>query len=176
MLALQACGTDAVATIIETAKVLRSVLPRRWFYRLTGDPVALLLRLPIDLRAKVLVALFSIPEEPVDQQDQLESVRRAQRAIVYGKGGITGPQPSLAIASLSCRTAFGEGWYYAPDRWPTADGYAPFGVVWLEYIGLQALEARERLVVADGTALASAKDAPRVRQQLLRLAFPGEIQ
>lgn len=175
MLALQAAAGDPVEVLLETARVLRAVLPRRWWHAVTGDPVRLILRLPDDVRRRVLSALFSLPKATEAADDPLEQVRRAQRAQVYGTEEQAGPRPSLAIATLTVRSAFGDDWYYAPGRWATADGYPPFGVVWVEYVGLQALEAKQRLTLADGTALAQAKDGPRVRRQLLRLAFPAEV-
>jgi len=174
MLALQSAGTDAVAMLVETARLLRAVLPRRWWYRFTGDPVGLLLTLPNDLRQQVLAALLAMPTEAQAALSDMDEVRRNQRAAVYGARQAGGPRPTLAVASLACRVAFGDRWWYAPDRWPTADGYVPFSAVWIEFVGLQSLEARERLVVADGTALATSKDANRVRRQLLAMAYPEE--
>lgn len=174
MLALQGASAEPLAVLLETAKVLRAVLPRRWYHVVTGDPVAMTLRLPEALRARVLAALLSLPADDVKDDSPLEQMRRQQRAQVYGDGERGGLRPTLALAALTVRQAYGEGWYYNPARWGTSDGYAPFAVCWLEYVGLQALEARQRLIVADGTALASAKDGPRVRRQLLRLAYPGE--
>lgn len=175
MLALQAASGEPVAALLETALVLRAILPRRWWHIITGDPVGLTLRLPDALRAKVLTALFSLPKDDGTEESPLEAMRRQQRAQVYGAEEQHGYRPTLALAALTVRQAYGDGWYYNPARWATADGYAPFAVTWLEYVGLQALDARQRLIVADGTALASAKDANRVRRQLLRLAYPQEL-
>jgi hypothetical protein len=68
-----------------------------------------------------------------------------------------------------------SGWYYAPGEWPTTDGYAPFGVVWVEFMGLQALHARRTLEVADGYTVAQAKDGRRARRELQSAAYPAEV-
>lgn len=177
MLRLEAARQDPVASLLALAEVLGALFPVRWWHRLTGRPVALLLRLPDDVRTRVLAALFSVPglgrmeDGPLDP---VEELRRTQRAQVYGAGAALGPHPTLATAALTVRAAYGDGWYYNPGRWRTADGYAPFAVTWLEYVGLQALEARQRMVVADGYTLAMAKDGQRARRELLRLAYPTD--
>ncbi len=175
MLALQAARRDPLRYLLVLATVLRAVFPRRWWYRLTGDPVALLLALPDALRTKVLQALFTRPASDEDatlDEDPIEQIRRAQRELVHGKGsqkdGVT-----LAVAAATVRAAYGDTWYYSP-RWPTSDGYVPFAVVWVEYAGIQALQATQRLVIADGFAVAHAKDPMRARRSLESLAFPAE--
>ena len=182
MLALQAAHSrSAVEYVVELAVILRQCFPRRWWHRVTGDPVALILALGAsapDLQAKVLARLVRVPGSDADEskraEDPIEAIRMAQRRAVYGEQGAKGPQTSLALAALTVRSAYGDAWYWNPARWGTADGYAPFAVCLLEYAGLQALEARRRLEVADGFALAHAKDPRRVRQQLEKIAYPSD--
>ncbi len=181
MLALQAAHHQSpVHYVLALAAVLRAVLPWRWWYRVTGDPVRLIValgRVDQPLQARVLSALLTAPGSDVDQStqlDEIEAIRQAQRREVYGAQGAKGPALSLAMAALAVRAAYGDAWYYAPDRWPTSDGYAPFAVCLLEHAGLQALEARRRLEVADGFALAHAKDPRRARASIERVAYPSD--
>jgi hypothetical protein len=183
MLALQAANADGVVPyVIELALVLRSVFPRRWWHRLTGDPVARILRLgqqSPELQGRVLRRLVTVPgadrDESKDTTDLYAELRAAQRRAVYGEQGARGPSLSLASAAMTVRAAYGDAWYWNPARWQTADGYAPFAVCLLEYAGLQALDARRRLEVADGFAIAHAKDPKRVRSQLEKVAYPSDL-
>jgi hypothetical protein len=177
MMALQAVAGDPLAYVVTLVEALRTAVPRRWWHRVVGDPVRLLLQLPPDLVPVVLRAMVSAPSgDDVSTQphDATEEIRRAQRMAVHGKdaprGGI-----SLAMAALSVRAVYGDAWYYAPDRWPTTDGYVPFSVALVEYAGVQALDARRRLEIADGTGMAQAKDGARVRRQMEALAYPAEV-
>lgn len=180
MLALQAAHrASALHYVVTLAGVLRAVLPRRWWYRVTGDPVALILalgRVVPSLQEKVLASLVMMPgakESAVLADDPVEAIRRAQRVAVYGAADQQ-PRGSLAAAALVVRAAYGDAWYWNPERWPTADGYVPFAVCLTEYAGLQALDARRRLEVADGYALANTKDPRRARQQLEQIAYPSD--
>lgn len=175
MLALQAAGADPVAYLTALATTLRNVFPWRARYWLCGDPLRRLLHLPDAVRGRVLSALLTIPEvpEPIDDSPIAE-LRRQQRLAVYGDGKADGHAPSLATASLVVRSVYGDTWYYAPSRWLTSDGYAPFALTWVEYVGLQALDARQRLVVADGFAVAHAKDYKSARASLERAASPSD--
>lgn len=176
MLALQAVRRDPVAYVFRLAVVLRAVFPRRWWYRLTGDPVALILALPGDLMTRVLASMLTVPGTGADattEIDPIEAIRAEQRRAVYGDKAPVGP--SLATAAMTVRATYGDAWYYQPGRWATADGYAPFAVTWVEFAGVQALGARETLTVADGFAVAHAKDPRRVRAQLQQLAYPTDL-
>lgn len=178
MLSLQAARRDPVAYLAALLPILRAQIPRRWWYRLTGDPVALLLRLPKPLLDLVLSELMTIPgttDDGTADEDPMEQLKRLQRKAVQGSGRIGGAAPTLAVASLTVREALGHGWYYAPGEWPTTDGYAPFGVVWVEFMGLQALHARRTLEVADGYTVAQAKDGRRARRELQSAAYPAEV-
>lgn len=177
MLALQAARRDPLRYLLVLATVLRAVFPRRWWYRLTGDPVALLLALPDALRTKVLQALFTRPASDEDatlDEDPIEQIRRAQRELVHGKGsqkdGVT-----LAIAAATVRAAYGDTWYHNPARWPTSDGVVPFAVVLVEYLGVLAIAAQQRLIVADGMAVLHHKDPQRARRVIESVAFPREV-
>lgn len=179
MLTLQAAGRDPLRYVLALAAILRAVFPRCWWYRVVGDPVRLLLSLPPDLLPVVLKALVTVPDSDRDvsreTDDPIEAIRRAQRMAVHGEAAMQAAGASLAIAALSVRAAYGDGWYYDPTRWPTSDGYAPFGVALVEYAGVQTLEVRQRLAVADGFSLSHAKDPTRVRKQLESLAYPQEV-
>lgn len=174
MFLLQAAGTDPVAAYRAMKHVLRAVLPRRWWYHLTGDPVALILALPPALVQQVTRALVTVPntdrnvsKESDDPFAELAALQRKATAPMKEDDGV-----SLAVATLTVRAAYGDAWYYDTARWPTADGYVPFGVAIVEHAGMQALEIRRRLEVAEGMALTHAK--PYERARLRRLAYPGE--
>ena len=183
MLAMQAAFRKSpVHYVVALALVLRSVFPRRWWHRFTGDPVALIIELghvAPALQEKVLARLVTVPgamqNEATVSDDPNEALRRAQRLAVYGREDGPTARGSLATAALVVRSAYGDGWYWNPARWQTADGYAPFAVCLLEYAGLQALEARRRLEIADGFALSHAKDPKRVRAQLEKMAYPSDM-
>lgn len=174
MLALQAAGRDPVQYFVTFLPILRAALPMRWWYRLVGDPVALIFRLPEGLIRKVLQAMVTVPGSDRDvsaETDEIELIRRAQREQVHGTardGGV-----SLAVAALSVRAVYGDAWYFNPQRWPTSDGYVPFARALVEFAGMQALDARRRLEIADGYALAHAK--PHEKQRVYDLAFPQEV-
>lgn len=173
MLALQAAGKDPVGYFLALVPVLREVLPWRWWYRVVGDPVRLILRLPADLLPLVLKALVTVPgtDRDVSKESEIELIRRAQRRAVHGEH--EGHGVSLAAAALSVRAAYGDAWYWNPKRWATSDGYVPFAVALVEYAGVQALEVRRRLEVADGWTIAHGK--PAQRKQMERLAYPQEV-
>ena len=175
MLTLQAAGKDPVQYLLALVPILRDVLPRRWWYRVIGDPVQHILSLPPDLLPLVLKELVSAQGTSRDvsqeEADPVAALMKAQRAAVYGEQATAGA--SLAVAALSVRAVYGDGWYYDPQRWPTSDGYAPFGLALVEYAGVQALDVRRRLEVADGYTLAHGK--PAQRQQMERLAYPSEV-
>lgn len=179
MLTLQAVARDPVQYALTLASLLRAVFPLRWWYRVVGDPVWLLLRLPKDLVPLVLKALVTVPDTDRDvsreTEDPVEAIRRAQRMAVHGEAAMKAAGATLAIAALSVRAAYGESWYWNPDRWPTADGYVPFAVALVEYAGVQTLDVRQRLAVADGFSLSHAKDPQRVRKQLETMAYPQEV-
>jgi hypothetical protein len=176
MMALQTAGRDPVTYLVTLCGVLRAVLPRRWWYRLTGDPVFMILGLPDDVQPLVLKALVTVPGSERDvsrEEDPVEAIRPDQRLSVHGAtkdGGV-----SLVMAALSVRSVYGDSWYYNPARWATSDGYAPFAVALIEYAGVQALDVRRRLEVADGFSLAHAKDPRREREKMHAMAYPTEV-
>lgn len=178
MMALQAAGSDLQLHLVALYGVLRAVLPRRWWYRFTGDPVFMILRLPEDVQPRVLKALVTVPGSDRDvsreTEDPIEVIRRAQRMSVHGTATKEGAV-SLVMAALTVRSVYGDGWYYNPARWATSDGYAPFAVALVEYAGVQALDVRRRLEVADGFSLAHAKDPRREREKMHAMAYPTEV-
>lgn len=180
MLTLQAANGDPIAYVVALAVILRAVLPWRWWYRVTGDPVALILWIGSPrggndptLQGKVLASLLTVPGSARDESriSEIEQIRAQQRAYVYGTAKTV---PSLAHAALRVRATYGDAWYYAPHRWPTSDGYAPFAVTWVEFAGLAAIDAADTLRIAQGTALPHAKHASRELQKLATLAYPTE--
>ena len=175
MLALQASGRDPVQQLITLYALLRAVLPRRWWYRVVGDPVRLLFALPEPLMKKVLMALVTVPntlrDVSAESESLLEAIRREQRELARGSRPATGG--SLAVAALSVREVYGDAWYYDPQRWPTSDGYVPYAVALVEYEGVQALQVRRRLEIADGFTIAHGK--PSQRRQMERMAYPQEV-
>jgi len=55
----------------------------------------------------------------------------------------TSASVSLARVVWLVQHHYGAGWYFAPDRWATGDGYAPFPIVVHAYraaLGHQALQ------------------------------------
>lgn len=176
MLALQAAGVDPLRYVLALAPILEAVFPRRWWHWVTGRPVRMILRLPQELVRPVLKALVTVPNTDRDvsaeQDDPIEVFRRAHRQSVYGEQGAAAGV-SLAVAALSVRAAYGDAWYFNPQRWPTSDGYVPFAVALVEHAGIQALEMRRRLEVADGFSLSHAK--PHEKERMYRLAYPQEV-
>lgn len=45
------------------------------------------------------------------------------------------------------------GWYYAPGRWETIDGYVPWTVFWLLYEAMPRVIAQRQLDESGGVAL-----------------------
>lgn len=174
MLTLQAAAGDPLRYLLALVPILRAVLPWRWWYRVVGDPVRLILRLPPTAMQAVLQGLVTVQDRDVSREadDPIEMLRRHQRALVHGDRTTDGAV-SLLAATMSVRATYGDGWYYDPRRWPTSDGYVPFAVALVEYAGVQALEVRRRLEVADGYSLAHAK--PHERERMQRLAYPAEV-
>lgn len=58
---------------------------------------------------------------------------------------------------------FGAAWYFAPQRWATTDGFAPYAVVLHAYAATHAERALDRLTVARAVSLAFAKEDERQR-------------
>lgn len=180
MLAMQAVhGGSDVEKGAALVMALRAAFPRApWYRRWRPDPVRQILTLPLDLQGHVLAALFKAPGSDRDRradESPLEKMRREQRAAVHGTARQHGHVPTLAVALAVVRAAYGDQWYYNPDRWPTADGYAPFAVTWVEYMALQTVEMRRRLERADSVSLALAKDGAKARRSIMDAAFPTEM-
>jgi hypothetical protein len=168
-----AASTDVGQILQAEQRLLRAAFPRpRFGWR---DPVRALVRLPIAIRQAVIARLMRVPHDvPIetDAQDPLAATRAWQRAAVR-PAVASGPRPTLLLAAQACRAVFGEGWYYAPGRWQTTDGYVPHDVAWIEFMGLAALEARQQLVHVHAHAVAHAgKQARRSLDALVRAAYP----
>ncbi len=151
---------------------------RPWWRRVwkgAPDPVAAVLSLEDGLQSKVLQTLFSVPglsDEATEDPEQalIRAHRRLSRPQVASRG------PTLAVAALTCEVVLGAAWYFDPRRWPTSDGFAPLATVWTTYLGLHAIEARERLSLASAVQLGMAS-GPKVAAALERLhaaAYPAD--
>jgi hypothetical protein len=171
----RAAAVGDLASILQAeSRLLRAAFPRpRFGWR---DPVRTIVTLPIAIRQAIIARLTRVPHDaPVaNDTDPLAATRAWQRAAVRPSAP-TGPRPTLLLAAQACRAMFGESWYYAPDRWQTADGYVPHDVAWIEFLGLAALEARAQLVQVHAHAVAhSGKHARRSLDALVRQAYPAD--
>lgn len=83
---------------------------------------------------------------------------------------------TLALAVTQVERFYGAAWYYAPGRWQTADGFAPWQVVWVAWRSMNAMAAYERLSMsrAISLALATGDAGVRYRQDELSAAFPDD--
>jgi hypothetical protein len=175
-----AASGQPVAMVGALLVVLAASFPDRPRWRRWRDPVRQILSLDRDTQQKVFRALTAIPglgEVEADPTDPLAATRAWQRAAVHGSGDARrGVTPSLDLAARTCRAAFGETWYYAPDRWQTVDGFVPHTVCWIDYLGLDALDARRELSAVRAEAVLRASRAADVHRQLRALerrAFPS---
>jgi hypothetical protein len=145
--------------------------PRRWF----RDPVAVVKRLPVGLLARALDRMLSVPGHEIDESlDPEAALIAAHRKLAHPVTSTQGP--TLALAALTCEARLGAGWYFAPDRWPTSDGYAPMAVVWTTYGGLMALDAGAQLAAANAARLAASTDkgVDRAFKALQKAAYPPD--
>lgn len=145
--------------------------PRRWF----RDPVRMARRLPLGLLAHVLDRILSVPGHDEDPSlDPEAALIAAHRKLAHPDEHRAGP--SLALAALTCEVRLGAGWYFAPNRWPTSDGYAPMAAVWTTYGGLMALDAGAQLSSANAARLAASTDkgVERAYRALQKAAFPPD--
>lgn len=146
--------------------------PRRWYRR---DPVRTLYRLPSAVLAQVVDRILSVPGHAVDESlDPEAALIAAHRKMAHPDEHRTGP--SLALAALTCEVRLGAAWYFAPDRWPTADGYAPMAAVWTTYGGLMALDAGAQLSAVNAARLAASTDkgVERAYRALHNAAYPPD--
>lgn len=172
-------GSDA-EKIDATVALLQAAFPRRPRWRPWADPVRQVLALPADLQGLVLQRLVAVPAFEAaparnDADDPVAATRRLHRALEAGyQAAARHRGATLEVAALHCEAMLGAAWYYAPHRWPTADGYAPAAVVLLTYHGLQAVWAHRRLEMAAATGVVqSGKTAAGTLRQWQRQAFPS---
>lgn len=145
--------------------------PRRWF----RDPVRIARRLPLGILAHVLDRILAVPGHDIDPSlDPEAALIAAHRKLAHPE--TSGLGPSLALAALTCEVRLGAAWYFAPDRWPTADGYAPMAAVWTTYGGLMALDAGAQLSAANAARLAASTDkgVDRAYKALQKAAYPPD--
>lgn len=129
--------------------------PAGWWARRFRDPLRAVFGLDVALQAEIVQRLFAVPgQHSPAEDDPVAALMAAHRKLAHPTERKTGP--TLAIAALTCEVRMGAAWYYAPTRWSTVDGYAPLATVWTTYLGLQALDARERLSLASAVRLGMA--------------------
>lgn len=86
----------------------------------------------------------------------------------------------LALVAAQCERYYGAGWYFAPERWGTDDGYVPFHIGVDAWRTLQSLMAWERLTLSRAVNLAQPRAEEqhaawqRVMDAEMVLAFPAE--
>lgn len=156
-------------------EALRAAFPRPagWFgwWR---DPLRAVLRLKPAVQASIVARLFEVPGAGDAEMDAEAALIAAHRQAAQPAS--SGRAPSLALAVLTCEVRLGADWYFNPARWATVDGYAPLSAVWIAYQGLQAIDAHERLSMAESGTIAQAS-GPKVRQafeRLERAAYPAD--
>lgn len=169
---------DASDHALAMARFLRHAFPWRPWYKLWGDPVPQILALPDPLRQRVLARLFFVPGRTDHEDDPIAAEIARQRAIARPNAARAERGPTLALAMLTCEERLGAGWHFAPSRWNTSDGYAPFATVWLTYEGLMARDAYARMELAAGIALAIGQGPEQQRQidQTMSRAFPRDAR
>ncbi len=139
------------------------------------DPVRLVMKMPDALLAQVLDRILAVPGHEIDPSEDPEAALiAAHRKMAHPTSAARGP--SLALAALTCEARLGAAWYFAPDRWPTSDGYAPASAVWTTYGGLMALDAGAQLSQAHAMRLAQSTDksVDRAYRALEKAAFPPD--
>lgn len=151
------------------AEAFRAAFPRpRLWWR---DPVRQIAQLDAGVRGAIVAQLFSAPGESIEEQDPLEAVMAAHRKLARPQSA--GVAPTLALMALTCEARL-PGWYYAPGRWPTSDGYAPLAAVWTAYEGLAALDAQTLLHTARAMRIAQGSGTPVELDRLQRTAYPAD--
>jgi len=154
--------------------LLRAAFPRVGWWR--ADPVRLIQRAGVEVRRAMMEKITSVPfrdEKPDASSDMYAAQREHERKAVRpaGDGPVLGP--TLAIAAATCRSRFGETWYFNPERWPTSDGYVPHTVAWADYAALIAIDARIQLdAVVAHTISQSGKAARPAVEALNKAAYP----
>ena len=152
---------------------LRAAFPprRRWQW----NALRAVATLTPTVQAAIIERLFALPGQLVDEAlDPEAALIAAHRKLAHPEESSRGP--TLALAVLTCEVRMGAGWYYAPDRWETSDGYAPLAAVWTTYTGLTAIAAQERLQLASATQLANGHGAQVAREwkKLQAAAYPTD--
>ena len=160
--------------------LLHAAFPDRPRWRRWRDPIRQILRLDAPTQQKILTALMAVPglSRAVERDDDPYAATRAwQRAAVRGDGRTPrGSTPSLELAARTCRAEFGEAWYYNPERYQTTDGTVPHAVCWVDYLGLDAIDARRELRAVRAETVLRAATAHAAAQRLRsveRRAFPS---
>ena len=165
-----ATSVEALEALLRAA--FGSPLGWRGWWR---DPVKLVLVMPEALLAQVLDRILAVPGHEIDPSaDPEAALIAAHRQMAHPTSTKQGP--TLALAALTCEVRLGAAWYFAPDRWPTSDGYAPASAVWTTYAGLMALDAGAQLAQANAMRLAQSTDksVDRVFRALEKAAFPPD--
>jgi hypothetical protein len=144
-------------------RLLRKTFPLRWRVLWDGDPVRQWMAHP--QREQLLLQYLTLPakvEPPkvMDEWDRLEAMQRVPEV----------PDPNAPKVSLDTicglvEVEAGAGWYYAPYRWPTVDGYAPYDAVFRMWGMLTRARALGRLNHARAIGITQAGDKAAVLWQ-----------
>lgn len=136
-------GPDATAQGAAIERLMRLAFPIAWGNLWHGDPVRQLMRSPF--RDRLVAEFLRVPPERVEPVREMDDWDRLEAMQTIPPEESGGPKVTLAVVCRIVEREYGAGWYYCPDRWPTADGYAPLDVVWRAWATLQMTRAFERL-------------------------------
>lgn len=92
------------------------------------------------------------PAAPTDDADPWAAVIAANTR--EDDVNADGTRVPLELAIVQCEAVYGAGWYYAPRRWPTADGFVPFRLMWVYWRARRSADALAALATARGISLA----------------------
>lgn len=109
------------------------------------------------------------PDEQGDGWDALTAANTRSDGLDAGASLV-----SLELAVVQCEQRYGAGWYYAPGRWPTDDGFVPFALVAHYWRAIGAEHALDALNTARGIALAFADgdQSEIARKRAVEQAYP----
>ncbi len=155
------------------AATLRAAFPRpkwRWW----RDPLRQIARLNPAVQGRIIAQIFARPGVAEKEQDPMEALFAAHRKLARPDGA--SHAPTLALMALTCEVRLGAGWWYAPEQWPTVDGYAPLASVWAAYEGLAALDAQALLVAAKAARFGQRTDPGIAKdfESILKAAYPKD--
>ncbi len=173
-----AADRSVAGVLASRARLLAAAFPRAPWWCPWRDAHRAIARLDEPTQQRIFSRILRVPHDhapSVVSEDPYAELRRQQRALSRPSAAPGGRSATLLLAALTCRARFGESWYFNPDRWPTHDGYVPHAVAWVEYLGVTALEAREKLAAFDARRLQlPTRDQQTELDRVLATAFPGD--